>query len=152
MNTGTYRSSEHVTRKFCRVCGTSLFSSEDGWEVDVEDKEVSITNMYNRELHGKKGKTVDISVAAMEVKDAKEWVEIVEHVFLDDTVDGGHWLAGKVLPMYLNIFILANVGIRKGQTRRNGRTQNCSRWISFPILRYYLLIRFTDSTIHLFLR
>jgi hypothetical protein len=130
MNIGRYRSSEHVTRKFCRVCGTSLFSPEDGWEVDIEDKEVSIT-MYNGELHGKKGKTVKVSVAAMGVKDAKEWVEIVEHMFLDDTVDGGRWSPGKVLPMYLSIFILADVGIRKDQTRQNGRTQNCNRWISF---------------------
>jgi hypothetical protein len=131
MNTGTYWSSEHVTRKFCRVFGTSLFSPEDGWEVDVEHKEVRITNMYNRELHGKKGKTVKVSVAAMEVKDAKEWVEIVEHMFLDDTVDGGHWFPWKALPMYLSIFILADVGIRKDQSRQNGKTRNCSSWISF---------------------
>src|SRR5271154_6776875 len=32
MNLGTFRSSEFATRKFCRVCGTSVFSPEDGWE------------------------------------------------------------------------------------------------------------------------
>jgi hypothetical protein len=137
LNTGTYRSSEHVTRKFCRVCGTSLFSPEDGSEVDVEDKEVSITNMYNQELRGKKGKTVDVSVAAIGVKAAKEWVEITEHMFLDATMDEGHWFPGKALSMYLSIFILAEVGIRKDQTRQNERTRNCSSWISFS---YFVML------------
>jgi len=80
-----------------------LFSPEDGWEADVGDKEVSVTNMYNREFHGKCGKTVDVSVATMNNKDAKRWVEVVEHIFLDDALDGGHWVPGRALPMYPTI-------------------------------------------------
>jgi hypothetical protein len=76
-----------------------LFSPEDGWEVDVEDKEVSITNMYNREIRGRKGKTVDVAVAAIDGEDAKQWVEIVEHIFLDDLIDCGHGIPGTILPM-----------------------------------------------------
>jgi hypothetical protein len=100
MNMGTYRSSDSVTRKFCRVCGTSLFSPEDNWEIVPEDTSVSITNMYNRELKGHEGKMVDVSVAAMDDEDAKKWVEIEEHIFLDDTIGGGHYLASQGLPMY----------------------------------------------------
>src|SRR5277367_1058190 len=99
MNTGTYRSSEHVTRKFCRVCGTSLFSPEDGWEKEGEDKE-DMGSMYNREWRGKEGKMVDVSVGAMDGVDAKKWVEVVEHIYLEDMVDGGHWNPEQRLPMY----------------------------------------------------
>ena len=98
MNTGTFRSSENVTRKFCRVCGTSLFSPEDGWAIEAEDKD-DMASMYNREWKGKEGKTVDVSVGAMDAVDAKKWVEIVEHIYLEDTVDGGHWNPEQRLPM-----------------------------------------------------
>jgi hypothetical protein len=100
MNMGTYRSSETVTRQFCRVCGTSLFSPEDGWAIDHENKDVSMTNMYNRQWHGKPGKTVDVSVGTMDNKAAKRWIEVVQHIYLDDTLDGGHWISDKHLPMY----------------------------------------------------
>jgi hypothetical protein len=101
MNMGTYRSSPEVTRKFCRVCGTSLFSPDDGWEVVPENLEVSMTNMYHREYRGIPGRTVDVSVGAMDSEDAKKWVEVVEHIFLDDTVEGGHVVSAKKLPMYV---------------------------------------------------
>jgi hypothetical protein len=102
MNMGTYRSSEGATRKFCRVCGTSLFSPDDGWELEPENKEVNPTNMYNREWKGNPGKTIDISVGAMEHLEAKKWVEVVEHIYMEDTLDGGHWISlGKDLPVYI---------------------------------------------------
>ena len=103
MNTGTYRSSKYATRKFCRVCGTSLISPEDGWEQEVEDKE-DLAGLYNREWRGKDGKTVDVSVGAMDAVDAKKWVEVVEHIYLEDTVDGGHWNPEQRLPMYCSHF------------------------------------------------
>jgi hypothetical protein len=31
---------------------------------------------------------VDVSVGPMEITKAEEWVEIVEHVLLEDTIDG----------------------------------------------------------------
>jgi len=97
MNMGTFRSSPEVTRKFCRVCGTSLFSPEDGWEVVPENQEVSMTNMYHREYRGKAGKTVDVSLGAMDAGEAKKWVEVVEH---DNTVEDSHSVSVKKLPMY----------------------------------------------------
>jgi hypothetical protein len=100
MCTGTYRTSEQVTRKFCRVCGTSLFSPEDGWNIIPENTEVS-NLLYNREIHGKVGKTVDVSVAAMDIIAAKRFVEVVEHIFLEDTIDGGQWASEKSLPRYI---------------------------------------------------
>lgn len=127
MNMGTFRSSGNVTWKFCRVCGTSLFSPEDGWEADVDDKEVSVTNMYNRELHGRGGKTVDVSVAAINNKDAKRWIEVVEHIFLDDALDGVNWLLGRTLPMYPTIVKqLTLLGTQEDQILRNAKTQNYS--------------------------
>lgn len=57
-------------------------------------------SMYNREWKGKEGKTVDVSVGAMDDVDAKKWVEVVEHIYLEDTVDGGHWDPERRLPMY----------------------------------------------------
>lgn len=100
MNTGTYRSSENATRQFCRVCGTSLFSSEDIWRVEPENKEVSVSNMYNRETQGKQRTTVDVSVAAMDTHEVKEWVQILEHAFVEDAMDGGYSITNKSLPMY----------------------------------------------------
>jgi hypothetical protein len=76
-----------------------LFSPEDGWNVIPENTEVS-NLLYNREIHGKFGKTVDVSVAAMDIIAAKRFVEVVEHIFLDDTIDGGQWAAEKSLPRY----------------------------------------------------
>ena len=99
MNMGTFRSSQFATRKFCRVCGTSLFSPEDGLEVDLEDKD-DLASMYNREWKGKKGKTIDVSVGAMDAADAFKWIEVVEHIYLEDTADGGHWNSEQCLPMY----------------------------------------------------
>jgi hypothetical protein len=77
-----------------------LFSPEDGWEVVPEDQEVSMTNMYHREYRGKAGKTVDVSLGAMDSGEAKKWVEVVDHVFLDDTVEESHLVSVKKLPMY----------------------------------------------------
>ena len=85
MNLGTYRSSQNLTRKFCRVCGTSLFCAEDGWEVVPEDKRVS-NLLYNREINGKEGRVVDVAVGAIDDVDVKKYVEIVEHIFMDDAL------------------------------------------------------------------
>lgn len=85
MNIGTYRSSETVTRKFCRTCGTSLFCAEDGWAIVPEDK--SVGNLwYNRRIKGKEGRLIDIAIGAIDDGDVKRHVEIVEHTFLDDAV------------------------------------------------------------------
>ena len=92
MNMGSFRSSPNVTRKFCRVCGTSLFFAEDGWEIIPEDKTVRMTNMYHREFRGKSGKKVDVSVWSMDVAEVKKWVEIGEDKF-DDMTEGGHLLS-----------------------------------------------------------
>ena len=62
-----------------------------------------MTNVYNREFHGMVGKTVEVSVASISDKDAKQWVEVVEHIFLEETVEGGHWVPGRPLPMYPSI-------------------------------------------------
>ena len=69
----------------------------------MEDKE-DLAGMYNREWRGKEGKTVDVSVGAMDAVDAKKWVEVVEHIYLEDTVDGGHWNPEQRLPMYCSQF------------------------------------------------
>ena len=76
-----------------------MFSTEDGWEIEAEDKD-DLASMYNREWKGKEGKTVDVSVAAMDAADAKKWVEVVEHIYLEDTVDRGQWNPEQRLRMY----------------------------------------------------
>lgn len=99
MCTGTYRTSQSVTRKFCRVCGTSLFTAEDGWNIVPENTEVS-NLLYNREIYGKEGKSVDVSVAAMDVVAARRSVEVVEHIYLEDTIDVEQLSHGNALPRY----------------------------------------------------
>jgi len=59
-----------------------------------------MTNMYHREYQGKAGMTVDVSVAAMDPAAVKKWVEVKEHIFLDDTIDGGAVMSAGKLPMY----------------------------------------------------
>jgi hypothetical protein len=85
MNLGTYRSSENITRTFCRVCGTSLFCAEDGWKVIPEDKSVS-NQLYNREIKGKEGRVVDVAVGAIDDADVRKHVEIVEHIFMESAL------------------------------------------------------------------
>jgi len=87
-------------RKFCRVCGTSLFVMDLGWEVVPEDTEVQVDNMYNRMFQGKVGMTVDVSVGAMDIVRARNLVEVVEHTYLDDTIDGRHAFPESTLPKY----------------------------------------------------
>jgi hypothetical protein len=101
MNMGSYRIDpiSGRCRKFCRVCGTSLFITEEGWDVVPEDlTKVDIESMYNREFNGKDGWAVDVSVGAMDVFKAKDLVEIVEHIYLDDTIDGRHAFLEPEIP------------------------------------------------------
>ena len=64
-----------------------MFSPEDGWEERAEDTEVRLANMYNREFRGRKGRTMDIAVAAMDTRNVRRWIEVSEHIFLDEVVD-----------------------------------------------------------------
>lgn len=98
MNLGTYRSDKNATRKFCRVCGTSLFCAEDGWAIIPEDKSVS-NLLYNREIMGKEGRTIDVAIGAIDDADVKKYVHIVEHTFMDDAVYPNE---PKSLPRYCN--------------------------------------------------
>lgn len=43
-------------------------------------------------FHRKGRNTVDLSVVTMNNKNVKRWVEVVEHIFLDDAIDGRHWV------------------------------------------------------------
>ena len=104
MNMGSYRIDEREGkyRKFCRVCGTNLFVVEAGWEVVPEDTNtVDVESMYNREFVGRQGVTVDVSVGAMDPVKAKDMIEVVEHTYLDDTLDARHAFPEPNLPMYL---------------------------------------------------
>ena len=42
--------------------------------------------MYNREIKGKEGRVVDVAVGAIDDADVKKYVEIVEHIFMDDAL------------------------------------------------------------------
>jgi hypothetical protein len=64
-----------------------------------ENTEVS-NLLYNREIYGKEGKSVDVSVAAMDVVAAKRFVEVVEHIYLEDTIDVEELSGGNALPRY----------------------------------------------------
>lgn len=75
----------NLTRKFCRVCGTSLFCAKDGWEVVREDRSVS-NLLYNPEIEGKEGQFVDVAIGALDDADVRKYVEIVEHIFMEDAV------------------------------------------------------------------
>ena len=106
MNIGTYRTSPTMTRKFCRVCGTSLFIAEDGWEVVPEDRSVSNIK-YNREIQGKQGKIVRVAVATIDVEDFTEWVADFRstHYFLDDSFDGGRSVFHLVTGSYVELWL-----------------------------------------------
>jgi len=71
---------------------------EKGWEVMPDTTEVRAENMYNREFIGKEGMTVDVSVGAMDLVKANDLIEVVEHTYLDDTVDGRHAFPEPNLP------------------------------------------------------
>ena len=72
-------------------------------------------------FHGKGGKTADVSVVTMNNKNVKRWVEVVEHIFLDDAIDGRHWVTGRALRMYPTIRKqLIQLGAQKDQIPRNG--------------------------------
>ena len=95
-----------MTRKFCRVCGTSLFIAEDGWEVVPEDRSVSNIK-YNREIQGKQGKIVRVAVATIDVEDFTEWVADFRstHYFLDDSFDGGRSVFHLVTGSYVELWL-----------------------------------------------
>jgi len=100
MNMGSYRLSATSgrARKFCRVCGTSLFITPMGWDSPPASTEMTPENMFNREFEGNPGLTIDVSVGAMDVAHATEWVEITQHVFLNDSMDAKHAFSEPTLP------------------------------------------------------
>ena len=98
----TYRVSPDAERQHCAICGTSLWIKDTGWD-DPKDKGY-----------------INVSVGSMEKKDAKKWIDILYHIFMGDTVNGGVWEFEDKLPKYV-VSDELTIGIKRGLTKDNGR-------------------------------
>jgi hypothetical protein len=62
----------------------------------------------------------------MKKEDAKKWIDILYHIFMGDTMNGGVWEFEDKLPKYF-VSDELTIGMKRGLTKDNGRVTMKSR-------------------------